>query len=320
MRICLLSRIVLAGMLVSSSAPAQAQLPDFYKTMGGALWVVKDASKPVAAWRNVGLEDIRDYGRITLNASGRPAARFITGRLGSFAVEILQPAAGDPVYDGFLAFHHDGVFAVLYVVPDRQQLESETARLAGLGVRVLHSLDAASGRYTFFDTEPYGKYVLGLVSRPQVEAGAGPAKITHLGLVIRKAALVSEYWHKLGFPEMTLANASPREDGRYHGKPLLLPFVVGWQNYSHPTYEWIIPPQDPPNCYDDFLSAHGEGVQHMGLPVDNLDGALERYAKLGWSPEQSGAWGEVGKPNSGRYAYMDTDVLGVSLELIQAYH
>ena len=320
MRICLLSRIVLAGMLVSSSAPAQAQLPDFYKTMGGALWVVKDASKPVAAWRNVGLEDIRDYGRITLNASGRPAARFITGRLGSFAVEILQPAAGDPVYDGFLAFHGDGVLAVLYVVPDRNQLDRETARLGGLGVRVLHRLDATGGRYTFFDTEPYGKYVLGLVSRPQVEADAGPAKVTHLGLVIRKAAHVSEYWHKLGFPEMSLANASPREDGRYRGKPLLLPFVVGWQNYSHPTYEWIIAPHDPPNCYDDFLSAHGEGVQHMGLPVDNLDGALERYAKLGWSPEQSGAWGEVGKPNSGRYAYMDTAVLGVSLELIQAYH
>jgi catechol 2,3-dioxygenase-like lactoylglutathione lyase family enzyme len=320
MRIHLLSWIVLAGMLVSTGASGWAQLPDFYKTMGGALWVVKDASRPIAAWQNVGLEDIRDHGRITLDSSGRHAARFVTGRLGSFAVEILQPATGDPVFDGFLAFHHDGVFAVLYVVPDPQQLESETARLRGLGVRVLHTLEAAGGRYTFFDTEPYGKYVLGLVSRPQVEPGAGSAKVTHLGLVIRKAAPVSEYWHKLGFPEMTLANASPREDGRYHGKPLLLPFVVGWQNYSHPTYEWIIPPQDPPNCYDDFLRAHGEGVQHMGLPVDNLDSALERYAKFGWSPVQSGAWGEVGKPNSGRYAYMDTDVLGVSLELIQAYH
>jgi len=320
MRIHLFNCIVLAAVLVSTSALAWAQLPDFYKTMGGALWIVEDASGPVAAWRNVGLEDIHDYGRITLNASGRRAARFITGRLGSFAVEILQPAAGDPVFDGFLAFHGDGVFAVLYVVPDSEQVERETARLGGLGVRVLHTLDAAGGRYTFFDTELSGKYVLGLVSRPRAEAAEGAAKVTHLGLVIRNAAPVSVYWHNLGFPEMSLANASPRQDGRYHGKPLLLPFVVGWQNYSHPTYEWIIPPQDPPNCYDDFLHAHGEGVQHMGLPVDNLESALERYAKLGWSPVQSGAWGEVGKPNSGRYAYMDTDALGVSLELIQAFH
>ena len=320
MRNHLLRWIVLAGFLLCASATGWAQLPDFYKTMGGALWVVKDAPRAVAAWRNVGLEDIRDHGRIMLGNSGRLAARLITGRLGSFAVEILQPVAGDPVFDGFLAFHGDGVFAVLYAVPDPQQVELETARLRGLGVRVLDAFDAPGGRYVFFDTEPTGKYVLGLVTRPLAEAGAGPAKVTHLGLVIRRAAPVSAYWHSLGFPEITLADASPRADGRYHGKPLLLPFVVGWQNYSHPTYEWIIPPQDPPNCYDDFLHTHGEGVQHMGVPVDNLENALERYAKLGWSPVQSGAWGDVGKPNSGQYAYMDTDALGVSLELIQAYH
>jgi hypothetical protein len=320
MRNHLLSWIVLPGILLCAVAPGWAQLPDFYKTMDGALWVVKDASRAVAAWRNVGLEDIRDHGRIALDNSGRRAGRFITGRMGSFAVEILQPVAGDPVLDGFLAFHGDGVFAVLYAVPDPQQVELETARLRGLGVRVLNAFDAPGGRYLFFDTESSGKYVLGLVTRPLAEAGAGPAKVTHLGLVIRRAAPVSAYWHSLGFPEITLADASPRADGRYHGKPLLLPFVVGWQNYSHPTYEWIIPPQDPPNCYDDFLHTHGEGVQHMGVPVDNLENALERYAKLGWSPVQSGAWGDVGKPNSGQYAYMDTDALGVSLELIQAYH
>ena len=105
MRNHLLSGIALAGILMWAGAPGWAQLPDFYKTMGGALWVVKDASRPVAAWRNVGLEDIRDHGRITLGSSGRHAARLITGRLGSFAVEILQPVTGDPVFDGFLAFH-----------------------------------------------------------------------------------------------------------------------------------------------------------------------------------------------------------------------
>jgi len=45
----------------------------------------------VAAWRNVGLEDIRDHGRITLDSSGRREARFITGRLGSFAVKSFSP-------------------------------------------------------------------------------------------------------------------------------------------------------------------------------------------------------------------------------------
>jgi len=320
MRSYLLRWIAVAGMLVCAGMQAWAQLPDFYKRMGGGIWVVKDASQSVAAWRKVGLEEIRDEGRITLDGPGRLRGRFIAGRLGSFSVEILQPDPGDAAYDAFLEHHGDGIFALFYVAPDAQQVERETARLGGLGVRVLRTLRTANARYTFFDTEPAGKYVLALVLGQQAEPGAGQAKVTHVGLVIRKAAPVSEFWRRLGFPEMSLANATPREDGRYHGKPLLLPFVVGWQNFSHPTFEWIIPPQDPPNCYADFLRAHGEGVQHIGVPVDNLESALERYAKLGWSPVQSGAWGDVGKPNSGRYAYMDTDALGVSLELIHAIH
>jgi len=309
-----------AGMLVWAGVPGRAQRPDFYKTMGGAVWVVKDASRAVAGWRKVGLEEIREQGRITVDGPRRLKARFITGRMGSFAVEILEPQARDAAFDGFLQRHGDGVFALLFAAPDGGQLEQETARLGGLGVRVLHRLEVGSAHYIFFDTEPAGKYVLGLVARPPAVAGAGPAKVTHVGLVIRDAAPVSEFWRRLGFPEISLVNASPRPDGRYHGKPLLLPFVVGWQNYSHPTFEWIIPPQDPPNCYDDFLRAHGEGVQHLGVPVDNLESALERYAKLGWTPVQGGAWGDVGKPNSGQYDYMNSDELGVSLELIHAYH
>jgi hypothetical protein len=306
-------------MLLCVCAPSWAQLPDLYKKMVGAVWVVKNASQAEAAWRKVGLEDIHEQGRITVDGPRRLGAKFVTGRMGRFAVEIIQPDAGDAVYGGFLKRHGDGVFAVLYAAPDRQQMERESARLAKAGARVLRTLDAAASHYTFFDTEPEGKYVLGLVSRPSAEASAAPSKVTHVGLVIRKVAPVSEYWQRLGFPEISLGDATPRPDGRYHGKPLLLPFGVGWQGYSHPTFEWIIPPQQPPNCYADFLRAHGEGVQHLGLPVENLDSELKRYAKMGWSPVQSGAWGKVGKPNSGRYAYMNTDQLGVSVELIQVY-
>jgi hypothetical protein len=306
-------------MLLGVCAPGWAQLPDLYKKMVGAVWVVKNASQAEAAWRKVGLGDIHEQVRITVDGRRRLGARLVTGWMGRFAVEIIQPDAGDAVYGGFLKRHGDGVFAVLYAAPDRQQMEQESTRLATAGARVLRTLDAAGSHYTFFDTEPEGKYVLGLVSPPPALADSGPAVVTHLGLVIRKAAPVSQYWQELGFPEISLGDATPRPDGRYHGKPLLLPFGVGWQGYSHPTFEWIIPPSQPPNCYNDFLSAHGEGVQHMGLPVANLDSELAIYRKLGWSPVQSGAWGDVGKPNSGRYAYLNTDQLGVSLELIQVY-
>jgi hypothetical protein len=305
--------------LVCTAATGWAQLPAFYKDMSGAVWVVKDLSKPLAGWRSVGLEQVSDRGRIVLDAASQCGARFATGRLGRFAVELLQPDPGDAVFDRFLQRHGDGVFSVVHTVPDQQALDGEIARLGQLGVAILKTMQVDGARYTFFDTEAQGKYVLGLALRPQAEAVAGPVKVTHLGLVIRDAAPVSAYWHRLGFPEMPVVDAGPREDGRYHGKPLWFSFKVGWHNYTHPTFEWIIPTADPPNCYADFLKLHGEGVQHIGMPVDDLERAVGRYTLLDYAPVQLGAWGEVGKPNSGRYAYMDTEALGgMSVELIHS--
>jgi hypothetical protein len=305
--------------LASTAATGWAQLPAFYKDMSGAVWVVKDLSKPLAGWRSVGLEQVSDHGRIVLDAASQRGARFASGRLGRFAVELLQPDPGDAVFDRFLQRHGDGVFSVVHTVPDQQALDGEIARLGKLGVGVLKTMQVDGARYTFFDTEAQGKYVLGLVLRPQAEAVMAPVEVTHLGLVIRDAAPVSAYWHRLGFPEMPVVDAGPREDGRYHGKPLWFSFKVGWHNYTHPTFEWIIPTADPPNCYSDFLKLHGEGVQHIGMPVDDLALAVGRYTLLDYAPVQLGAWGEVGKPNSGRYAYMDTEALGgINVELIQA--
>jgi hypothetical protein len=58
----------------------------------------------------------------------------------------------------------------------------------------------------------------------------------------------------------------------------------------------------------------------MGLPVDDLDKSVAAYEKMGYRVSQSGAWGDVGKPGSGRYAYMNTDSAGgIVVELTQSY-
>jgi Glyoxalase/Bleomycin resistance protein/Dioxygenase superfamily len=80
------------------------------------------------------------------------------------------------------------------------------------------------------------------------------------------------------------------------------------------------PPTSPPNIYSDFLKLHGEGIQHLGIPVKDLQKAIAEYEKHGYHVWQSGAWGDVGKKDSGQYAYMDTDSIGgVAVELIHAY-
>jgi Glyoxalase/Bleomycin resistance protein/Dioxygenase superfamily len=100
----------------------------------------------------------------------------------------------------------------------------------------------------------------------------------------------------------------------------LLTFDVGYQHYDQFSYEWIIPPLSPPNVYADFLKSHQEGIQHLGMPVEDLAKAVAEYEKLGYHVAQSGAWGDVGKKGSGQYDYMDTDSTGgISIELMHSY-
>ena len=327
------SRVVLfscIAFLLTAASPIPAQMPDFYNRVDRVTWIVKSTDGPVRAWSQLGLTDIRSYPQETRTVSYRGAPlkvgfRRVSGDLGDLGVDFIQPGGGAGAFTNFLARHGDGIFALVYKVPSEDALARETARLAGAGVHVLQTLTLSSpggaSTYTFFDTESQGKYVLGLV----YESGTPPSRdskrvISHIAPVIRESQSVSAYWQSLGFPALEIDHATPRADSRYRGKPLTLSFDVGWQRFSQQTLEWIIPPVTPPNIYADFLRLHGEGIQHMGMPVDDLQQAVKRFQALGYTVWQSGAWGDVGKKDSGQYDYMNTNAVGgVVIELIHAH-
>jgi len=91
-----------------------------------------------------------------------------------------------------------------------------------------------------------------------------------------------------------------------------LAFEVGYQRHTQFRNEWISPPPSPANIYADFLNRHHrEGIQHIGMPVDDLARSVAVYEKLGYHVRQAGA----------QHAYMDTDsVGGISVELVQHPH
>ena len=311
------------------AGPCLAEIPAFYKRVNQVTWLVKNMDRPLQGWSTLGLSDVHDYGQITLDAQYRGrtvsiGARVVTGSLGNLTVEMLQPGQGGNAFTDFLTRHGDGIFSIVHEVAAIEEMTKEIERMRGLGVGVLQQMTINVGNgpinLTFFDTEAQGKYVLGLIYRPGGAPPAGaPGKISHIAFVARQAEPVSAFWQMLGFPPMPKAHASPREDSRYHGKPLWLDFDVCWQRHTQFTYEWIIPPANPPSLYADYLKTHGEGVHHLGLPVDDLEKSIAEYQKLGYTVAQSGAWGETGKKGSGRYAYMDTDSIGgVIAELIRA--
>ena len=328
-----LGRLAVMCVLLGSCS---AQLPEYYQSINRVTWLSGDIDGILPAWSALGMSDIHKPAKVkgVGTERGRPMtidASLVTGRLGNLTVDFLQPGvigrgeAQSNSYVDFLKKHQDGIFSIVHEVPSKEAMDKEVQRMAGLGVRVLQQvtfeIDGAPVTYIYFDTEAQGKYVLGLVFWP----GGAPKPlerktVSHLAFAVRDAAAVSSYWQKLGLPGFALEHATPREDSRYRGQPLLLAFEVGFQRMGAIGYEWIQPPSTPANIYQDFLTRHGEGVQHIGLPVGDLSKATAAYEKLGFAVWQAGAWGDVGKPGSGQYHYMDTDkVGGVSAELIRAY-
>jgi hypothetical protein len=318
--------------VLSIIQPCLAQLPDYYKTVNRVTWVVENIDKVRPAWEALGLSDIREYPNIQLIGQfrGKPVTIYawqITGRLGNLTVDMIQPGEGQAnAYTSFLGKHGDGILSIVHEVPSREALEKEILRMKEKGVEVLQQVtvrrESPPVTYTYFDTEPQGKFALGLVyASGGMRTEAAPALVSHFSPIVWDASAVSAYWEKLGFPAFPMQHATPRSDSLYRGKPLSLAFEVGYQRYTQFRYEWISPPPNPPNIYADFLNKHHrEGIQHIGIPVDDLAKSIAAYEKLGYHVHQSGAWGDVGKPGSGQYAYMDTDsVGGISVELIHSY-
>ncbi len=306
---------------------ACAELPAFYKKVSRITWLVKDAERAVAGWSKLGLTGIQEYGEIDfqdVEYRGKPASvlvRVATGFMGDVAVDMLQPAGGENAFTAFLAKHGDGVFSIDHEAPSMDDFNKEVDRMKALGVGVVQrmGIDAGSGpiAFAYFDTEPQGKYALGLIHWPGGSpTGDAQGRLSQIAFVVRDAPAVSAYWEKLGFPAMTKSHAEARPDLRYRGKPAKFGFDMYWQRHAQLTYEWIVPPAEP-SVYGEYLKTHGEGVQHFGVPADDMDKAIAEYEKLGHKVAQSGAWGEAGKKGSGRYAYMDTEAIGgITAELL----
>jgi catechol 2,3-dioxygenase-like lactoylglutathione lyase family enzyme len=71
-----------------------------------------------------------------------------------------------------------------------------------------------------------------------------------------------------------------------------------------------------PNLYEEFLAQCGEGVQHLGIHVTDMDASTRQMQALGYDLIQSGRG--YGVQGDGAFAYFATaDRLGTLIELIQ---
>lgn len=329
-----MTKALLTLVLLALAPSAFAQLPDLYKSVDRILWVVKDLDRVAAAWEKLGFSEIRRIGEFPTTDiyQGQPAngrVRLAMGRIGDVQVAWIQPLTDGSAYARFLAAHGDGVFSLAHRVDSPEALTQEVERLRSLGVGLLQrtEIDAGAGPVILahMDTEAQGAYSLGLIYLPpevladgDIPARPGAPKLVHIGFVARDIHAVAAYWSKLGFPQMTYTHDSFWKPV-YRGNPGHFDMELGWQRFVAPAFEWIQSFKGP-SVYEEYLKAHGQGIQHIGVPVDDMDKAIADWKLLGFPVVQSGGWGKQGKPGSGRFAYLDTAPIGgLIVELLWSF-
>ena len=86
--------------------------------------------------------------------------------------------------------------------------------------------------------------------------------------------------------------------------------------YFGPTRIELIEVKRGPSLQEDFIQAHGYGVQHLGILVDDMESALKEAREAGFEIIQEGSG--FGPDGDGHYAYLNTEEdFGITYELIE---
>jgi catechol 2,3-dioxygenase-like lactoylglutathione lyase family enzyme len=307
--------------LLILAAGLSAQTPAPYQSVTRLLWLVNDVDRAAAGWARTG-NPVTGPSEVL---AGELRGRLATLRFANVSADILEPGGSFAPFAAFLRAKGPGVYSLLYPVASPESLDAEKKRLAAAGVPLLFEIGlphpgAVTVRYAFFDTAAEGKYVLGLVLAPPGYEQNVPRgmKVTQFAFAARDLEQISAFWGRLGFPAMTYTKPEV-SDLTYRGKPGHYSMRLGWQRHTPVPFEWI-QPLSGPTTYHEHLEKSGEGFHHLAFNVEDMDEAIRQWTAWGFPHSMGGAWGEKGKPGSGRFAYHDLRALGgTEIELLWNY-
>ena len=250
---------------------------------------------------------------------GVGSARVAQLRLSNIIIELVQPV-GDrqSTYRDLLetrgpGVHHIGLDVRIGDAP--LSLTEQSNRLERLGGKVVASGDD----FAFFDLTPplglkveamaperlarlYGGHAAEPGDTVRPDQLAGPACVTHIGLVVHDIEQSRQVYADLigvDVPPIQRFDAATGP-GEYT--------IFALTNVS---IELIQQVGDSPGTYVDFLNTHGVRVHHLGLHLGGADHSLSKPEQVAWFERHGGRV----VVDAGRFAYVDlTPQLGLSVE------
>jgi methylmalonyl-CoA/ethylmalonyl-CoA epimerase len=128
---------------------------------------------------------------------------------------------------------------------------------------------------------------------------------------------VANYWNLFGIgPWHFYTYGKPLvKQMSYRGEPSEYAMRVAL-SYLGPLRIELIEIVSGDTVYAEFVKAHGYGVHHFGVLVEDMPAAIAQAEAAGLTMTQDGAG--FGADGDGHYAYLDTeDTIGVTIELIE---
>ena len=309
-----------------------AQVDPIYKHVEHVLWVVKDLDQVMSGWDKIGFTEMESLNKVGMLQKGvekdKMEVKAGIGYLGGLKALWIQPIKGENLFSLALNGQGEGAIALIYRVENKAMLDKMVQNLIEEGVNLAARFSFSSKKgnteYALMDTKMRGKYYLGFVLEDESATTNMDGK-NQLGMkfnqyafAIEDPAPVSDFWASLDFPPLEVTHGSVH-DKMYFGKVSDFDMKLGWQRHGSVVFEWCIPLKSP-TVYADHIEKKGEGIQHFGFAVPDMDQAIQYFEAEGYQVSMSGGWGDKGKPGSGRFAYVDLDAIGgMTIELLWSY-
>jgi len=131
-----------------------------------------------------------------------------------------------------------------------------------------------------------------------------PESLYQIGIVVKNIDETIKYYEKLfGFGPFEVRYVD-YSTATYYGK------VAGYRGkraffFLGPIQIELIELVDGKTIHEDFLREKGEGLNHLGFRVDNIEHAKKRAEELGFKIIQS-----FTRPDGTGFAYLDSDKIG----------
>lgn len=323
---CFFSLLILVVLIAHTS---YSQINPVYKEVDQILWVVEDLKSVKKGWMEIGFSEIEELKKVKLTSHGlkddKGTIKASIAHIGGAKSLWIQPVSGETIFSRYLNKNGQGAVALIHKVENDDDLHNLIQQLArvNIGKIATYTLETKTGnlRYTIMDTKEKGKYYLGFVIDERTGNSAFNGKnelnmrFSQYAFAIEDDVPVSSFWASAGLPILDITHGTVR-DKQYYGRAADFDMKLGWQRHGTITYEWIIPLK-PPTVYADHIRMHGEGIQHFGFNVSDIDEAIIFFEQKGYKISMSGGWGEEGKKGSGRFAYVDlAKIGGMTIELL----